>query len=67
MNWLIYAFLGAALSAVWSLSVKQGLHSVFTTDFSSGYVSISALLLTIINLFTKESFSPQLWGIISGF
>jgi drug/metabolite transporter (DMT)-like permease len=68
MNWLAFAFIGAVLSAVWSLSVKKGLHNVFATDFASGYVMISALILTLYNLIKLgvKSFKPDGWGIGSG-
>ena len=68
MNWLSYAIGGAFLSSLWSLSVKEGITSVFSTDFASWYSVVACVLLTIFNLVRSgpTSFSVSPWGLSAG-
>lgn len=68
MNWLSYAIGGAFLSSLWSLSVKEGITSVFSTDFASWYSVVACVLLTIFNLVRSgpSSFTVSPWGLSAG-
>jgi drug/metabolite transporter (DMT)-like permease len=66
MNWLGYSVTGALLSSLWSLSVKKGLTSIFSTDFVSWYAIVSLLVTTLFNVIRKVSFDYNLFGLIAG-
>ena len=65
-SWLAYALGGACLSAVWSLSMKTGVEHVFAADFTSGYVMVAAVLVTIANLAARTDFRFERWGLLAG-
>jgi drug/metabolite transporter (DMT)-like permease len=50
MNWIHYAYLSAVLSSVWSLSVKEGIMSSFSIDFTAWYALISTLISLVVNI-----------------
>ena len=66
MNWLVFSVIGALLSSVWSLSVKKGLTTIFSTDFVSWYAVVSLLMTVVFNLVKQVSFTPNLFGLLAG-
>lgn len=68
MNWLSYSIIGACLSAVFSLSIKKGLYTVYPADFTSAYAIIATIILTIFNWYTGGSkyFKLEPWALVSG-
>lgn len=66
MNWLVFSVLGALLSSVWSLSVKKGLTTIFSTDFVSWYAVVSLVFTFIFNVAKRVSFSVNPFGLLAG-
>lgn len=67
MNWIHYAYLSAFLSSVWSLSVKEGIMSSFSIDFTAWYALISTLISLLFNIIVGSPIKIISSLVIAGF
>lgn len=67
MNWIHYSYLTAILSSIWSISVKEGIMSSFSIDFTAWYAVISAMISLMINVVSGKSLKLVSYLIIGGF
>ena len=66
MNWLIWSFIGAFLTSVWSLSMKLGVSHVFPTDFANWYGFVAMIGMMAYNFFTKVPYQYSTLALLTG-
>lgn len=66
MNWIHYSYLTAILSSIWSISVKEGIMSSFSIDFTAWYAIVSVVISFLVNVVLGKSLKLVSYLMIGG-